>query len=143
MNHRTRFAILRKLTGDPAVAASRADETGLAPTREAPTARALRIAQGLSVALSFALAMETTANEASFKLKPGAGVEVVQRDCAVCHSTDYIQLNSPFADHKMWEAEVTKMINAFGAQVRSEDIAVIVDYLTRNYGALPSAQPHK
>ena len=74
------------------------------------------------------------AGESAFKLKQAPGVEQVRANCSACHSVDYIQLNSPFLDRKTWEAEVTKMIKAFGAPVKSEDIAPIVDYLTRNYG---------
>ena len=37
--------------------------------------------------------------------------------CVMCHSLDYIQGNSPFMTRQVWEAEVTKMIKAYGAQV--------------------------
>jgi mono/diheme cytochrome c family protein len=74
------------------------------------------------------------AAESNFKLKPAPGVEQVQANCVACHSTDYVQLNSTFLDRKGWDAEVTKMIKAFGAPVRPEDVKAIVDYLTRNYG---------
>ena len=72
--------------------------------------------------------------ESNFKLKEGPGLDKVQANCSACHSLDYIQLNSPFLDRKGWDATVTKMIKALGAPVKSEDIAPIVDYLTRNYG---------
>ena len=45
-----------------------------------------------------------------------------------------MQLNSPFLDRKGWEAEVGKMIKAFGAPVKAEDVPAIVDYLAKNYG---------
>ena len=72
--------------------------------------------------------------EKNFKLKEGNGVQQVYANCSACHSVDYIVLNSPFLDRKGWEAEVTKMSKAFGAPVKPEDTAVIVDYLVRNYG---------
>jgi hypothetical protein len=72
--------------------------------------------------------------EKNFKLKEGSGVQQVYANCSACHSVDYIVLNSPFLDRKGWEAEVTKMSKAFGAPVKPEDTAVIVDYLVRNYG---------
>ncbi|HQR19288.1 MAG TPA: cytochrome c [Burkholderiaceae bacterium] len=72
--------------------------------------------------------------EQSFKLKDGKGMQQVVANCSVCHSVDYIMLNSPFLDRKGWDAEVTKMIKAFGAPVKPEDTAVIVDYLVTNYG---------
>jgi len=34
-----------------------------------------------------------------------------------------------------WQAEVTKMIQNYKAPVASEDVAAIVDYLTRTKGA--------
>ena len=39
-----------------------------------------------------------------------------------------------FTDRKIWQAEVDKMINDFGAPIESEDAAVIVDYLAKKYG---------
>lgn len=74
------------------------------------------------------------AAEAQFKLKDAPGVQQVYTNCMSCHSVDYIQLNSPFLDRKGWEAEVTKMMKAYGAPVKAEDVPAIVDYLARNYG---------
>ena len=36
--------------------------------------------------------------ESDVKLKPGTGLDVVQSNCAACHSLDYIVINSPFLD---------------------------------------------
>lgn len=87
------------------------------------------IAAILALACSSALA-----SEATYKLKQAQGYEKVKANCSICHSIDYIELNSPFMDRKTWEAEVTKMIKAFGAPVKTEDIKDVVDYLVRNYG---------
>jgi len=58
---------------------------------------------------------------------------------AVCQCSgnrrDYIRTNSPFMTAKVWEAEVTKMINAFGAPIEPADAKAIIDYLARNYGS--------
>ena len=72
--------------------------------------------------------------ESDFKLKEGPGLDKVKANCSACHSLDYIQLKSPFLDRKGWDATVTKMIKALAAPVKAEDVPVIVDYLTRNYG---------
>ena len=72
--------------------------------------------------------------EEKVNLKPGPGLQQVQANCIACHSLDYIPLNSPFLDEKGWQAEVTKMIKAFGAPVKEEDVPAIVAYLTREYG---------
>ena len=74
------------------------------------------------------------ADESQISLKPGPGLDKVTAHCSACHSLDYIQMNSPFPDRKLWEAEVNKMVNAFGAPIPKEDIATIVNYLTQNYG---------
>jgi mono/diheme cytochrome c family protein len=74
------------------------------------------------------------AGEEKYSLKQAPGLDKVKANCSICHSNDYIQLNSPFMDRKTWEAEVTKMIKAFGAPVKAEDVKDIVDYLVRNYG---------
>jgi hypothetical protein len=43
-------------------------------------------------------------------------------------------MNSPFLNTAQWEAEVAKMINAFGAPIGEADAKAIADYLTANYG---------
>jgi mono/diheme cytochrome c family protein len=68
------------------------------------------------------------------RLKEAAGREVVVGNCSACHSTDYIQMNSPFMKRAAWEATVNKMIKVMGAPIRPEDIPLIVEYLTKNYG---------
>ena len=75
------------------------------------------------------------AQEAKLELKPGPGRDQVMGYCVICHSVDYIQMNSPFMNRQVWDAEVTKMIKAYGAPVPPDQVALIVDYLTKNYGA--------
>ena len=43
-------------------------------------------------------------------------------------------MNSPFLNAAGWDAEVTKMIKAFGAPIDDADAKVIADYLKANYG---------
>jgi hypothetical protein len=43
-------------------------------------------------------------------------------------------MNSPFLKRAAWEAEVRKMIKVMGAPIPEQEVATIVDYLTRNYG---------
>jgi len=75
------------------------------------------------------------ADESQLQLKPGPGREQVLGYCVMCHSVDYIQTNAPFMNRQVWEAEVTKMIKAYGAQIPAEEVPKIVDYLVLNYGA--------
>ena len=74
------------------------------------------------------------ADETAIQLAPGEGLEVVEQNCGACHSLDYIPMNSPFLDEKGWTAEVTKMINAYGAPVSEDDAQKIIAYLVEHYG---------
>jgi mono/diheme cytochrome c family protein len=79
-------------------------------------------------------ALAAVAEEQSIALKRGAGLEIVEGNCGACHSLDYIPMNSPFLDASAWNAEVTKMIKAFGAPIGETDAKTIADYLAKNYG---------
>ena len=74
------------------------------------------------------------AGEDNVRLKDAPGKELVAANCSMCHSLDYIQMNSPFLDRKGWEASVNKMIKAMGAPVAEADVQKIVDYLASQYG---------
>ena len=90
----------------------------------------------LAIALLAALlAAPVAAQEKPVTLKKGAGLDLVEANCGACHSLDYIQMNSPFLTAAMWDAEVAKMINAFGAPISEADARAIGDYLKANYGA--------
>ena len=67
------------------------------------------------------------AAEEAVKLKDGPGRETVERNCIGCHSLDYVQMNAPFLDAKGWDAEVHKMMKAYGAPVVEQDVADIVE----------------
>jgi len=84
------------------------------------------------VALGILVAPMAFADEAAVRLKEGAGKGLVEENCALCHSLDYIPMNSVFLDRKGWEGSVAKMIK-FGAPVTPEEAGKIVDYLTENY----------
>ncbi|HLQ26063.1 MAG TPA: cytochrome c [Acidiferrobacterales bacterium] len=74
------------------------------------------------------------ADEDKITLKEGAGKDLVAANCGMCHSLDYIPMNSVFLDGKGWEASVNKMIKAMGAPIKEENVPAIVDYLSKNYG---------
>ena len=80
------------------------------------------------------LSCAAQADESSVRLKDDPARDVVARNCVMCHSLDYIPMNSPFLDRKGWEATVTKMIKVMGAPIKSEEVPVILDYLARYYG---------
>jgi mono/diheme cytochrome c family protein len=85
--------------------------------------------------IAAALAVPAFADEASVALTKAPGLDKVASNCGTCHSLDYIQMNSPFMNAATWDAEVTKMIKAFGAPISDADAEAIRAYLTANYGA--------
>jgi mono/diheme cytochrome c family protein len=78
---------------------------------------------------------DPSGEEQPVSLKDASGREAVESNCASCHSLDYPRTNSVFPDHNGWEAEVNKMINVFAAPISALDAKIIVEYLTKNYGA--------
>jgi mono/diheme cytochrome c family protein len=76
--------------------------------------------------------------DATSQIRRGPGDELVRSRCALCHSLDYI-VRQPRFSAAQWEAEVRKMVTAYGAPLTDADITAIADYLTRNYG--PQAPP--
>lgn len=57
----------------------------------------------------------------------------------MCHSLDYIEMNSPFLDRVGWEKTVNKMVKVMGAPLTDEQVAEITDYLVKYYGKKPLA----
>jgi cytochrome c5 len=84
--------------------------------------------------LPLCLAVAAHAGEDAIVLKDGPGRQAVETHCIMCHSLDYIPMNSPFLDRKGWEGSVNKMIRVMGAPIPPEDARAIVDYLSAHYG---------
>jgi mono/diheme cytochrome c family protein len=82
------------------------------------------------------ISLPVFAGEEQIRLKEAPGRSLVEANCSMCHSLDYIPMNSPFLDRKGWEASVIKMIKAMGAPVAEADVQNIVDYLASQYGKL-------
>ncbi|HEX5507005.1 MAG TPA: cytochrome c [Pseudolabrys sp.] len=74
------------------------------------------------------------AAEAPIQLKKGEGLDKVEGNCAACHTLAYIPMNSPYLDAKGWDAEVNKMIKAYGAPIDEADAKAIKEYLSKHYG---------
>ena len=87
-----------------------------------------------AVLLGLMFAGPVLADEAQVALKEGEGKPLVEANCSMCHSLDYIQMNSTFLDRKGWESSVNKMIKVMGAPIRADDLGAIVEYLNHNYG---------
>ena len=79
-------------------------------------------------------AVAALADEKPIELKKAPGLDKVEGNCGSCHSLDDTQMNSPFMSPTTWDAEVTRMIKAFGAPISDADAAAIKEYLKANYG---------
>ena len=86
------------------------------------------------IALLLFAAAPALAQESQLRLRDGPGRQLVEANCVMCHSLDYIPMNSPFLDRKGWEASVTKMIKVMGAPIAEVDAQKIADYLADQYG---------
>lgn len=86
-----------------------------------------------------ALAMRSAAAPLSYELPedsevalpPGPGEELVRNNCAACHSLDYIVRQPPGMPAAFWEANVAKMVRAYGADISPADQQAIADYLAK------------
>lgn len=87
-----------------------------------------------TIALLLFAAAPALAQESPLRLRDGTGRQLVEANCVMCHSLDYIPMNSPFLDRKGWEASVNKMIKVMGAPIAEADAQKIVDYLAGQYG---------
>ena len=84
------------------------------------------------------------AQERPIALATGPGRDAVEKHCSsICHSLDYLTMNSPILDRQGWTSEVDKMITVFGAPIRPDEAAIIIDYLAKNYGAPGDIRPKR
>ena len=90
---------------------------------------AIGLAPLLAAPVSYKIPEETAA------FRPGTNLDVVMNNCTACHSADYIntQPRGPKFKKDFWQAEVTKMIKAYGAPIDEADVGKIVDYLAATY----------
>ena len=93
-----------------------------------------------SVVLAASIAT-AAADETSLRLTEGPGLTQVQANCSMCHSLDYILMNSPFQDKAAWEKTVNKMVKVMGAPMTADDVATVVAYLDTHYGKGAPAAP--
>jgi len=82
-----------------------------------------------------ALSLPAAAEEQPIDLKKAPGLDKVEGNCGSCHTLDYIQMNSPYPNAALWDAEVTKMIKVYGAPITDADAKAIAEYLKKNYGS--------
>lgn len=90
--------------------------------------------RALAATLLLLVASLAAADETRIALVEDAGRARVQAACSMCHSLDYILMNSPFLDRSGWERTVNKMVSVMGAPLSAGEITEVTAYLDRHYG---------
>jgi cytochrome c5 len=94
----------------------------------------LVIAAVATIATASAAPIDYKLPEETAMLKPGPNLDVAQNNCTACHSADYIKTQPIMKSKKdFWQAEVTKMIKVYGAQISDADVPKLVEYLSTAY----------
>ena len=83
----------------------------------------------LAYGLTIHLPPETAQN------RKGLNSELANAQCLSCHSADYVLTQPPDLSRNYWNAIVLKMKSKFGAPISEAQVAPLVDYLVKTYGA--------
>lgn len=87
---------------------------------------------GLLIATLVLTTLPASAQEKTAGLEEGK--KLYDAKCAVCHSHRYIEMQPRRGRdyyEKFWPAEITKMINAYGApEMTQDEIKKLAEYLT-------------
>jgi cytochrome c5 len=70
-------------------------------------------------------------------LPPGPHLESFQSHCLLCHSARYVT-GQPHFPRAVWEKEVKKMVDVYGAPITPAEQPEIVDYLVAIRGPVAS-----
>lgn len=62
------------------------------------------------------------------EILPGPHMDTYSKDCLICHSARYVSMQPGFSK-EVWQSEVKKMVNAYGAAIPESDQVLIVEYL--------------
>ena len=62
------------------------------------------------------------------------GYTIALQKCAICHSSDYINLQPPHMSLTQWTAEMVKMQHAYGAPIDESEIKLLAVYFAATYG---------
>ncbi|KVV51451.1 hypothetical protein WT27_29585 [Burkholderia territorii] len=85
-----------------------------------------------------ALGVSLPAGQSTFP--PGPGADIANSNCVMCHSTGMVLRQPPLTTGE-WKVEITKMRNAFGAPVPTDQIDALARYLNGIDGRKPQAGP--
>jgi hypothetical protein len=70
------------------------------------------------------------------EIAAGPNVSTYRRDCLLCHTSRYVSMQPRFSK-TVWQNEVKKMVDAYGAPISVADQARIVEYLVAIKGVVP------
>lgn len=70
------------------------------------------------------------------RLVDAPGREQLEANCLACHTAQPILTHDGFTP-QVWNSEVQKMRESYGAKISDEDAAWIIAYLTDNYSSEP------
>jgi hypothetical protein len=70
----------------------------------------------------------------------GPNLDVYRKDCLTCHTARYVSMQPRFSK-TVWQSEVKKMVDAYGAPIPEADQALIVEYLVAVKGVEAPAIP--
>ena len=87
------------------------------PSEKAPSAAAL--SRTVSVTLP----------DSEQVFPPGAGAEIANSQCMICHSAGMVTRQPPLRFGE-WKAEINKMRTAYGAPIPAEQVEELATYLT-------------
>jgi len=76
---------------------------------------------------------EQPSDSSTLKQSPAPGYAKTEALCATCHSRDYITTQPPHKGKDFWTAEVTKMVNVYGAPIPETERSAIAEYLAATY----------
>jgi len=93
----------------------------------------LLLASGAGASIARPKIMTLPRETSALKETSEPGYALAANACVVCHSVDYITTQPPGKGKDFWAAEVTKMIDVYGATVQDADRPAIIDYLAHNY----------
>lgn len=76
------------------------------------------------------------------EVPPGPNVDLYKNYCLRCHTSRYVSMQPPFPKG-VWQTEVKKMVDVYGAPIPDTDQALIVEYLVAVKGveARPAVGP--
>ena len=86
---------------------------------------------------SKAAVQEITLPNVAVNLAPGPNLETYQSHCLLCHSNRYVEIQPRFS-RAVWDKEVKKMVDVYGAPINASDQQAIVEYLVAIRGPAES-----